>query len=236
MIKNLNLNDNDLIVLYFLSKVGYCQYTHLIRLLNLNNTISPIVLGKVLKKLTDLKLIARKSIFANNNDFILLSNEGSKQLGVNKVKDIVLNSIYHDMMVIDILLYLKKNDLSIEIQTDKELKRQYGFKLFENNKFNIPDLLINESIAIEVELTAKSQDRLISIINSYICQTNIIEVHYYVLNENIAERIANLHIINSKFKFYKFDKDVIHVEQYIPNKSTYDKQNIESYNLDNYLK
>ena len=233
--KNLKLNGNDLLILEFLSKFGYCQQSHLLKLLNLYNNTSSITLGKILKKLIKLDLIVIKSIFTDRNDFILLTNEGCRQMGVNKVKDIVLNSIYHDMLVIDILLYLKKINPNLNIQTDKEIKRITGFKLFEKNKINIPDLLVDSSIAIEVELTAKSQDRLIEIINSYICQIEIKEVHYYVLNESIADRIISLNI-NNKFKFFKFDKEMINVEEYLPNKTLINMANNVSYNLDNYLK
>lgn len=84
-------------------------------------------------------------------------------MGLNKRKDrIRIDTIRHDIAVIDTLIYLMKRKIidSIDsVTSEKELNRKKGF----GDRRHQPDFIFNKdgkSYALEVELSIKSMERL----------------------------------------------------------------------------
>lgn len=121
----------------------------------------------------------------------LLTKEGLKRLQDYKMtEDISLNpvslnfsSLYHDLLLTDVLRVLKKT-----------------WKVTKSSKTNnkrIPDAILidprtNKKIALELELTAKSEMRYREIILDYRLNTEFDSVLYVVKDQSIQKKIGGL--------------------------------------------
>mgnify|MGYP000614923525 CR=1 FL=1 len=234
------LDVNDILILNFLAKVGYCQEHHLAKLVAIQQATLKSTLSAQITRLVKANLVTKTPFLREKDDFVLLGKEGAKQLQVNPVKGLILNTLNHDMLVIDLLLHFMHTQPQLMIKTDRELKRELGLVGAGISKANIPDLLINDSIAIEVELTAKTEVRLCEIVNSYILKAEIKEVHYYVQSQTIVNRIFNLTQASNKFRGFLFKEDIAQTEEvFAPHNLTKSKNlastQMVAYNLDDYL-
>lgn len=192
----LSLQDDEFKILEFVSRFDYCQISHIYKLLTLNPLIN-----KTLDRLISKQYLIKLNILANQSPYLMLSQKAAKSFKSKYVKDPSLKDIKHKSLLIDLFLYLNK--FYDDIRIDTEIKKDINFnKSFD---FRIPDLLINDEIAIELELTLKSKNKLIEIINTYMVDNSISEVHYYVTDKNIANKIKTLAIDYEKFKFFKIN-------------------------------
>ncbi len=197
------LNQREIIILEFLTKVLYCQEKHLIKLLNLGNKNAKDTVYRIILKLAQQDFVKKVGLIRGDDYFILINKKAAKLFDIKPPKDLILNTLKHDMLVIDLYLKLSLVDSIAEIKTDKELKRQFGMRTL-NNKINFPDLLIENNIAIEVEISDKGETRLKEIINSYILNNQINEVHYYIKSLALARKILEICNLNNKFKIFHF--------------------------------
>ena len=66
-----------------------------------------------------------------STSFIFLSKEGADLFQIVKVKKLILNTLEHDMNVIDLLLYLINEQFNlVDIKTSYEIKRQNKINSF----------------------------------------------------------------------------------------------------------
>lgn len=156
---------------------------------------------KLLRKLALSGLIIRKKILSNRDYYIYLTKDCAKILQIKLYAKPILHTLLHDSMLIDLYLFLLNFNSNLIIQSDKELKRNNN-KIFEN-KFRLPDLLINNQIAIELELSQKSDARLKEIIYNYMIDINYSLVIYIVKTVTIMNKIKSIiNNISDKFYFY----------------------------------
>lgn len=193
----LKLQDYELEILGFTSKFLYVQDCHLASLYNYDL----LKTNKIIKRLVNGGYLTTNKILANQPNYISLTADSAKYLGLKFKPHIALNTLAHDTLLVWLFLYLAITINAGDILTDLELKRESAFDQ-KFNKRKLPDLLINNNIAIELELSQKSHIRLQEIINGYIVNDNINLVEYYVLNKALAHKIWQLTNNHPKFKFY----------------------------------
>lgn len=230
------LDENAQCILEFLSRVGYCQEQHLVRLLNLEDGRA-VVYNKI-RSLVKKDLVVKIYFLQGEDYFIMLTKAGAAHFGIAPSKKLVLNTLKHDMLVLDLWLHLKHTHIDSIIQTEKELKRSSGLSGVGISK--VPDLLLNNEIAIEVELTAKTETRLREIINSYILKPEIVQVHYYVKSKAIINRVFKLSQISAKFRGFLFKDDITQAVEVFPCEtraicSSMAHNSVGAFNLDEYL-
>ncbi|MBP9743119.1 MAG: hypothetical protein KBD37_07175 [Burkholderiales bacterium] len=230
------LDEKAQCILEFLSRVGYCQERHLIKLLNLE-TERPTVYNKI-RSLVKKDLVVKLHFLQGEDYFIMLTKTAAAQFGITPSKKLVLNTLKHDMLVLDLWLHLKHTHINSIIKTEKELKRSLGLRGVGISK--VPDLLLNNEIAIEVELTAKTETRLREIINSYILKPEIVQVHYYTKSRAIINRVFKLSQISAKFKGFLFKEGIEHAVEVFPSEaraanSLVSHSSVGAFNLDEYL-
>ena len=240
VLKPYSLSKGEISVLQFISKFGYCHDHHLLLLPNLH--LKRPSLNRLIANLIKKGVVTKKLFLRNGGYFILLTKLGSDLFQIPKVKGISLNTLHHDMLVIDLFLHQISEVSDLLIKTDKEQKRELGIN-FIGNRLNTPDLLINDNIAVEVELTAKPLHRLREVVNSYIVNSQIKEVHYYVKSMAILNRVFALTSISHKFRGFLFttnigeavevfDKSINNINDITP----FSQSRITGvYNLDEYL-
>lgn len=207
-----SINPQEVAVLEFLARVKHCQEHHLLRLPNLvKQSISASNAKASITRLTnglvDKQLITKTPLLQQQSSFLALSKKGAKLFDLKAPPRVVLGTLEHDMLVVDLFLHLQHEQPTALIKTDSELKREWGVKPV-GNRINVPDLLIDNQLAIEVELTLKTEARLAAIVASYMNNPSIREVHYYVRNKTILQRIQRLSCAAAKFKGFVFTDDI----------------------------
>ena len=213
--KHLALLERDVQILEFIAKFGYCLDRHIEFLC----TLTPKYCLKVIKRLVDAELVERKRVLAYKDAYLFLTKDWAKFLDVNSPQKAVLHTLTHDTLLVDLYFKLSNNANnvdSIEIKTDKEIRLFLGLHNL-NDSLRIPDLLINNHIAIELELSEKPASRLETIINSYIMNNDITEVNYYLINDRLLKKIFVLTKAHPKFKFHMLALDndkIVKIEPY----------------------
>ncbi|MBY0379535.1 MAG: hypothetical protein K2P99_03925 [Burkholderiales bacterium] len=194
--KHLALLQRDVEIIEFVAKFAYCQDRHIQKLCNL----TPQYYLKVIKRLVDADLVVRSKILAYTEPYISLSKAGAKFLSIANISKPVLNTLYHDTLLIDLYFKLQESYPHAKFRTDKEIRRELAIH-DANETIRIPDLLINDHLAIELELSEKPLARLNHIINTYIIDNNMHEVHYYLTSTRLFAKISSLTNGSTKFKF-----------------------------------
>lgn len=199
------LTERDLQILRFIAKFGYCLERQIASLCDL----SLVQTVRIINRLTESGYINKLKVLSSQGSYLLLTKESGKLLDVKVANNPNLNTLNHDTLLVDLYFYIIHlfiKDVA-GIKTDKEIRRDLGiFK--ENEQLRVPDLLINEHIAIELELSEKPKFRLQEIINTYIVDDNIRLVCYFLKDKNLLKKIYDLTLNNYKFRFYLFEFDL----------------------------
>lgn len=200
-----SLQDDEFRVLEFISRFGYCQIKHVYKLFASHSSVK-----RILDRLISKDYLIKLKILANQSPYLVLTQKIAKSFNSKYIKEPTLKDIKHNSLLIDLFLYL--NNCYEDIKIDTEIKKDTNF--YKSFNFRIPDLLINDEIAIELELTLKSKNKLIEIINTYMVDIGIKEVHYYTTNIAVADKIKKLVIDYEKFKFFKINNiDIFEIEK-----------------------
>ncbi|MFN7094562.1 MAG: hypothetical protein ACK4M7_04280 [Burkholderiales bacterium] len=216
------LRHRDIQILQFVAKFGYCQVPQIASFCRLTeaNTI------RIIKRLEEANYLVKKKIIANEAMYVFLTKKSATLLAIKLSSQVTLHTLYHDTLLIDLYFMLQLQYPDACIKSDKELRRE----LEVADKLRIPDLLINDHLAIELELSEKPTARLVAIINSYIVNNQITQVHYYLTAKGLAQKIYTLTNLNSKFKFFLFEQNLdrtLHVQAFVPQLTTHDELALE---------
>ena len=114
-----------------------------------------------LKILRENGYIDRQKLLYGVSSLYTLSHKGRAFTGVNtKAEKIRLEQIFHNISVVDSVIYFYKQDIASleQIVSEKQLHSMSGF----SNRKHMPDFLIraDEVRCVEVELTLKAKSRL----------------------------------------------------------------------------
>lgn len=224
--KPILLQQRDLQILQFVAKFGSVNDAHIICMLSIPNKSTlttqvtptsaiPLTFQnymRIIRKLITAEYLERVKIIANEYGYIMLGSKGEALLNIKRQKKLLLNTLRHDMLAIDLYLDLIIKNPTFTITCERELKILYDVKFndHDNDSKKLPDLLLdtdtnNHTIAIEVELTEKKQTRLIAIINNYIYNNPVKEVWYFVISIALGKKIMALSQNNPKFKIFLID-------------------------------
>ncbi|WP_180368511.1 hypothetical protein, partial [Oenococcus oeni] len=115
-------------------------------------------------------------------------------LGINKIdsyKSIYHNrsvSYIHNIQISHIVAELISNNPNLKIE---QFKLDSDFRTKRIKMYHRPDILINNRIAIEVELNRKSPSRLKAILNWYQSEENIKKVIYFTPLTSVKRYVSN---------------------------------------------
>lgn len=200
---NVILQERDLQILDFLAKFGVASDKHLMRLVGIREeAISNYI--RIIRKLKLANYVEKQRLFAGEYGYVMLGTKGAELLATTRVKQLMLNTLRHDMLVLDIYFHLQEQN-PLPVMSERELRISSGLKVGDKKK--VPDLLIDEKIAIEVELTEKSNARLIEIINNYVQDTKLESVQYFVRSKALGNKILDLAGHHPKFKVFLLDME-----------------------------
>jgi DNA-binding MarR family transcriptional regulator len=210
------LKPRDLEILRFIGKFGYCQERHVAKLCGL----SDVQISRIIKRLSDGGYINKIKVLADVSAYLLLTRQSGQLLEIKPINKPSLNTLAHDTLLVDLYFYLQEkfNLDQAEITADKQIRKDLGIHEI-NDKLRIPDLLINDNISIELEISEKATAKLQEIINSYIINNDIHLVCYFLKSKSLLKKIHGLINGSNKFKFFLFDFDeankvIMSIEEY----------------------
>lgn len=195
------LTDRDEEILGFVGKFGVVNERHLIELMGFRNDGTGFKnLGRILDRLEKGGYLERQKIRWKEPGYVLIGENGAAILNTRKPKGVILHTLAHDMLTIDLYLLIRERG---EIQTEQVIRHAIGLEAAR--KVKIPDLVLNDNTAYEVEISEKSTARLQKIINEYCLNTKYSRVNYFVKSEAIGGKIYAMSRGDEKFKVYLFD-------------------------------
>lgn len=229
------MNENHYqVLLTFIAKFGVVHERHL-----------AIILPELFKNKSILKKMV-KDTYVNEHkiqlaigSYYTLGSLGAKFMESKEVKALNFNTLNHDMLLLDLYFDLLAKNPDLEILSERELKVGMGIKVGDKKK--VPDLLMvninGQQTAIELEITEKSHARLIEIINNYIVDTTLHQIHYFVKSNTLGKKLLELAGYHQKLRVFLLDKndtvlaysEIARLEDTIVAKSAW------SFDLDYYL-
>lgn len=196
-------------VLDFITKFGTVHERHLNLLFIQDERYAVENPQSILKTLVKEQYINQHKIKLDSiGSYYTLGLIGAEELNSKEVKDLNHNNLNHDMLLLDLYFDLLAKNPSAEIKSERELKIGEGLRIGDKKKY--PDLMLYDGdkyIAIELEISVKSQDRLIEIINNYIQDSNLFAVHYFVKSQALGQKLLNLAGNHKKLKVFLLDVD-----------------------------
>lgn len=112
---------------------------------------------------------------------------------LSTIRKINLNTFSHQLKALHLSLSLTKEHKG-KFTTEREIRQSLGFAAIKSN-LHIPDGMLeinNKKIAIEVELTVKSQRRLEKILRHYQRDFSYDQVWYYCGTQEVKNKIDRL--------------------------------------------
>ena len=200
--RSVRLKDKDLLLFDFVAKFGFASVDQLHSYLgwSINS------LKTRLSHLVNDGYLANHRIFFGKPSVYSITRKGNTT-GLAIVKEISLSTYDHDMMVIDV--FLKLRDRFASYATEKMIRAERGVGV---GKFGrIPDMVgytaERKDIAIEVDRTDKSLDRVRKIVSTYVLESKYNEVWFICANQLIFNNLEKVNY-SDKIKLFHL-RDVL---------------------------
>ena len=152
-----------------------------------------------------------EKVFHDGQRYFLLDKLAVSYLDVKYFKKINYVTLVHDDLVYQIAIneMINKKEIALE----HELKEQHLLK-FENAKdIFLPDLLINNEIAVEVELNIKELKKRLVKINKYNQDTTIKKIMWISNKPLVLKKLCEISN-NIKHEFYLFEDNILNYKQF----------------------
>lgn len=155
--------------------------------------------------------VIREKIMQGVPAYWRLDKAGAALAGVRKLAEIRLATLRHDDIAHRLGAWLVKDGR--QIVTEAELKHNLGA---ESKKHKLPDMvLVDENIAIEVEISQKPDSALLKIIEKYKAE-KYNQVLYVSQSKAILNKIFELTKGDSRYAYKLFSDDVLQSVDYQP--------------------
>lgn len=219
-------------ILEFIAKFGVVHERHLENLLG---SVDKMVLKTLIRD----EYINTHQLKITQGAYYSLGKIGAKLMDSKEIKDLNYNNLNHDMLLLDLYFDILSKNPEHEIKSEREMKVGQGLKVGDKKKF--PDLLMIDQIgyatAIELEISEKSQSRLIEIINNYIQDTKLTAIHYYVKSQSLGRKLLTLSGSHPKLKVFLLsnDEDILNYTEVMIDKEIPPTKSPWSFDLDHYL-
>ena len=210
--RSVRLKDKDLLLFDFVAKFGFASVDQLHSYLG--GSINS--LKTRLSHLVNDGYLANHRIFFGKPSVYSITRKGNTT-GLAIVKDISLGNYEHDMLVIDV--FLKLRDRFASYATEKMIRTERGVGVGKAGR--IPDMVgytaDEKAIAIEVDRTDKSLDRVRKIVSTYVIESKYSEVWFICANQLIFNNLEKVNYSDKIKLFYLKDvlagKDMVYVKK-----------------------
>lgn len=191
------LTERDIKIFELIKKFGWIREDFIAKYLKLdwNDIKNKHNIYALSVRLIKHDFINKIKIIAGYPAYWGLSKKGAEFMSSKEQSIIPLATLRHDDMVAELAINMMLNDPEIMLHTEHELKQEmYGIG---SKKIKLPDIIINDKLAIEVEVSRKNDSKLSAIISNYL-SSKYEEVVYYTNNIKIANKVKSLSQNSSK--------------------------------------
>jgi hypothetical protein len=201
--REVKVHSNDVEMFNFLAKFGFGTI----------DQISTFIGAKASSLKIRLSYMIRGGYMVNHRIFydkpsVYTITKKANLTDLSIVTEINLRDYYHDILVIDIFLKIRNN--FVDFTTERMIRMERGVGVGKSGR--IPDLIGHtedgRAIAIEVDRTDKSHERIQRIIDDYRMNFDYNEVWFYARNEFIYNNLSKAIKGSPKFKIFMV-KDVM---------------------------
>ena len=206
----MKLNDRQLEIIKLINRFGYVNESAMCIYLNLTEK----TVAKIGERLVKSGLIKKIKVLSYMSQFWVLSEIGAYVVNGKIISQITPSMILHNNYVHQLALKFLSDNQTVKLE--KELRYELD-KHFKASEIFLPDLILNNSIAFEIEITFKTVERIVKKISMYNFDSKITEVKWLSNNENILRRLQKI-ANNSKHKFYVFTDNILKYKEFINDK------------------
>jgi hypothetical protein len=202
------ITERDEKILGILKKFGYLREDFLARYLAMDYNDNNVknLLNVLAFRLKKHDIIKREKIKIGKTFYWWLGKIGAEIVEAIPIQNISIITLNHNDLVADLAIEMLVKNPDLDLKTEYELKQEvYGKKAKEKK---IPDLIINETDAIEVEISKKNNKRWINCVSQYLA-AGYSSITYYTNSISIANSITRICYRNEKFKFKIFKNSEI---------------------------
>jgi len=212
---NTALSERDLKVFELIKKFGWIREDFIVKYLGLDWSITNVknniyALGVRLSKngfITKVKIIEGYPAYWS------LAKKGAEFMNATEQRPMSLVTLRHNDLVAEVAVEMLVKSPDINLVTEHELKQELFGNEYKNKK--LPDLIINENTALEIELSRKNDNKLSLIVAKYL-SSNYEKIIYYTNNIGIANRVKYFAKDSNKFTFKLFaGMDILSCKDYI---------------------
>ena len=198
------LQTRDLEILHFINKFGYVNSLHIQKMFVMTQPRTSQILSRLVKA----DYLKKEHILAKEPYIYLLRTKATELIKANRVKKVSLQNLKHNLCVVDVYIDLKLQKPELNIKSDRELRA--GIKFTKKKRPHQPDLVIQteeingkQNIAVEIELSRKSKDRLKSISSHYSIWSDYLKVDYYC-SSSVYSHIKKYLGSNSNIRIFNY--------------------------------
>ena len=184
-ISSLQLTERDVQILVFINEFGFCTLQHLETQFCFKKPRS----SQIMRRLVNAGLVVYDRIFYERPGVYHLTQKGARYTGLPPLKRIPLGNYIHEITLLDVYLKLKIDYPDALWISERRLKQDKFFESVKKGGHISDGMLVFQGglrVAIEVELTLKSRERLEQIFKNYGTQFEINEVWYYCAESIMA--------------------------------------------------
>jgi hypothetical protein len=202
----IEITQRDEMIFNLIKKLGWVRQDYVATFLNMDYSKADVnhLVRNIGYRLQRHDYIIKKKILTAHPNYWCFSKFGAQMCGGVAEPKFVLQNIRHDNLVAKLLInLLQKGEMNVK--SEFELKHEVIWE--KGKKIKLPDLLIDDRVAIEVELTQKSSVRMSAIIREY--KFGKYEEVIYYTTKKIATLMSDMVGDSSKFKFKIIDENNI---------------------------
>jgi len=182
----MKLTDRDVEIIRFINEFGFCEITQLTRKFDLKKPRC----YQIMERLVKANFVKHERIFYGKHGVFYLTNQGASFSNLPPIKNIPKDNYDHQLAIINVYFKMMQEFPNAEWLSERFVRKQKSlYSVGKKIKHLCDGVLVlsdDKQIAIEVELTMKSKERLNEIIRSYALHKHIKEVWYYCSPETLG--------------------------------------------------
>ena len=160
----MKLTQRDIEILNFINEFGFCEITQLEKKFALKQPRC----YQIMKRLKDNNLVMHERIFHGRNGVFYLTKHGAGYTDLPPIKNIPKDNYFHQLTIIEVYFRLIQQHPDASWVSERRINREKArYNIGKRNHHLADGMLIltdAKEIAIEVELTMKSKQRVEAIL------------------------------------------------------------------------
>lgn len=196
----MKVTKRDIELLTWINRYGFVTINHICKFLNIEK---PTAYGYI-KRFIKNKYLIHERIFHEQPGVYRVSYSGAKltQHNIPAPRKVNIINYYHNLKLVDLSFSLTNKNH--HITTEREIRHLHLIN-HKNKPDYTPDGIINNNIALELELTRKSKKRYDKIFKYYLENPQYKEVWYFSDNNEVINLLTKYSQEAKFIKIYNYN-------------------------------